>query len=284
MKAARALAVTLILSLCVSVALADQIVLKNGEKYSGRFVRGDDKTVEFRILGRVESFKVADVSQIIFSEPEIVEPAAAPARAAGVPSTAAASDKTPVLPEATPPSNQPPAITSASSYTFPVGTAVTIRTTAPIDTERSKVGDTFRGVLEESLMAGDQVVVPKGTDVQGAIAYARQSGKIAGQSELILELTEVNVGGKSYILQTSDYRQVSASRGAQTAKTAGGIAALGAVIGAIAGGGTGAAVGAVTGAAVGAGAMVLTKGPTIRVPSETLLEFKLEHELVVDRR
>ncbi len=94
----------------------------------------------------------------------------------------------------------------------------------------------------------------------------------------------MSVNGKSYGVRTSDYRQVSSSRTTQTAKTAGGVAALGAIIGAIAGGGKGAAVGAVTGAAVGTGAMVLTKGKTIKIPSETLLEFKLEHELTIDRK
>lgn len=285
MKPRNALFILLILFLCSSMVWADQIVLKNGEKYSGRFVRGDEKTVDFRILGRVESFKIADVSQIVFSEPEIAAAAPSPAPAAGAVSAGANPDRTaPVLPEATPPSMQPPPIASASSYTFPVGTAITVRTTAPIDTEINKVGDTFTSTLEEPLMAGDQVVIPKGTDVKGTIAYARQSGKITGQAELILELTELKAGGKSYVLRTSDYRQVTASRGTQTAKAAGGVAALGAIIGAIAGGGKGAAVGAVTGAAVGTGAMVLTKGQTIKVPSETLLEFKLEHELTIDRQ
>ncbi len=286
MKSRHILLSILILFVCSSMAWADQIVLKNGEKYSGRFVRGDDKTVEFRILGRVESFRIADVSQIVFSEPEIAPPARSAVPAAGAASAGANPDKVDqALPEATPPSMQPPAVASASSYTFPVGTAITVRTTAPIDTEINKVGDKFTATLEEPLMAGDQVVIPKGTDVKGTIAYARQSGKITGQAELILELTELKAGGKSYVLHTSDYRQVtSSSRTAQTAKAAGGVAALGAIIGAIAGGGKGAAVGAVSGAAVGTGAMVLTKGQTIKVPSETLLEFKLEHDLTIDRQ
>lgn len=127
-------------------------------------------------------------------------------------------------------------------------------------------------------------MVPKGAEVKGTIAYARQSGKLTGQSELILELTEIKVNGKSYVIRTSDYSEAGASRGAQTAKAAGGVAAVGAIIGAIAGGGKGAAVGAATGAAVGTGAMILTRGQTLKVPTETLLDFKLEHELVISRQ
>ncbi len=62
---------------------------------------------------------------------------------------------------------------------------------------------------------------------------------------------------------------------------AGGGAALGAIIGAIAGGGKGAAVGAATGAAAGTGVQILTKGETLKVPAETILEFKLESPLVI---
>ena len=54
------------------------------------------------------------------------------------------------------------------------------------------------------------------------------------------------------------------------------------MIGAIAGGGKGAAIGAATGAAVGTGVRVLTKGETLKVPPETLLEFKLQRPLTIE--
>jgi outer membrane lipoprotein SlyB len=57
----------------------------------------------------------------------------------------------------------------------------------------------------------------------------------------------------------------------------GGGAALGAIIGAIAGGGRGAAIGAVTGAAAGGAVQVMTKGPKVKIPSETRLTFILEN-------
>jgi hypothetical protein len=61
----------------------------------------------------------------------------------------------------------------------------------------------------------------------------------------------------------------------------GGGAALGAIIGAIAGGGTGAAVGAASGAAVGTGVQVMTRGQVLRIPAETILEFRLQSPLEV---
>jgi hypothetical protein len=65
----------------------------------------------------------------------------------------------------------------------------------------------------------------------------------------------------------------------RTAQMVGGGAVLGTLLGAIAGGGKGAAIGAVAGAAAGGGVQVLTKGHEIRVPSETVLNFRLEEPL-----
>ena len=65
----------------------------------------------------------------------------------------------------------------------------------------------------------------------------------------------------------------------RTAVMVGGGAAAGAIIGAILGGGKGAAIGAGVGAAGGAGVEVLTKGKEVRVPAETILNFKLDTDL-----
>jgi hypothetical protein len=62
----------------------------------------------------------------------------------------------------------------------------------------------------------------------------------------------------------------------RTAETVGGGAALGTIIGAIAGGAKGAAIGVLVGAAGGAGIEVLNKRKDVRVPAETLLNFRLD--------
>ncbi len=270
--------------LCSGMALADQIILKDGHQYSGKFVRADANAVEFRILGRIETFKTVDVSQIIFKEPEIVSPPA------GRNPTTSPDSGARVPPQDNPPADSPaanPRTASAdtgrgATVTLPAGTDLTVRMQETVDTDRNRVGDTFQATLEEPLNVGSQVVVPRGAAVKGTIAYSKESGRVAGQSELILELTELSFEGRSYPLRTSDYQEVGSARGQRTAKAAGGTAALGAIIGAIAGGGKGAAIGAATGAAVGTGAAVISKGQTIKVPVETLLDFKLQKPLSVE--
>ncbi|MBV8729291.1 MAG: hypothetical protein JO336_05735, partial [Acidobacteriia bacterium] len=96
------------------------------------------------------------------------------------------------------------------------------------------------------------------------------------RSELTLDLMSVRVNGRMVDLNTQTVSQESSSRGARTAKLAGGTAAVGAIIGAIAGGGKGAAIGAGAGAAAGAGAEIVTKGQRVKIPSETRLTFVLD--------
>ena len=105
--------------------------------------------------------------------------------------------------------------------------------------------------------------------------------------DLVLDLNSVSIEGRSYSISTTDMaRRGTSGIGAnkRTAEYTGGGAALGAIIGAIAGGGKGAAIGAASGAGAGAVTQVITKG-SIKVPSETVLTFKLDQPLrVVARR
>jgi hypothetical protein len=160
--------------------------------------------------------------------------------------------------------------------------SLVVRTTTEIDTDRNRVGDIFEAILDEDLVSGTQTVAPRGAIVNGKIAYAEESGTFSGQSQLVLELTDLAVNGKKYAMRTSDYTELGSSKGKKTAATVGGTAAVGAIIGAIAGGGKGAAIGAASGAAVGTGVQVITRGQVLRIPAETILEFRLESPLTVD--
>ena len=104
----------------------------------------------------------------------------------------------------------------------------------------------------------------------------RQSGKIEGRTVLTLALVSISFNGQLVDVTSADVRTESASRGERSAGVVGGGTALGAIVGALAGGGKGAAIGAVSGAAIGGGAEVLTKGQTVKIPSETRLTFRLQ--------
>jgi hypothetical protein len=125
-------------------------------------------------------------------------------------------------------------------------------------------------------MVNGQTVIPRGADATVKLVDAKESGKLTGTAELTLSLQSVRVNGRMVDINTQSVSRESGSRGARTAKIAGGTAAVGAIIGAIAGGGKGAAIGAGAGAAAGAGAEVVTKGQKVKIPSETRLTFVLD--------
>jgi hypothetical protein len=165
--------------------------------------------------------------------------------------------------------------------TVPQGTSFSVRLVDPIDTERNKVGDTFHATVSQPVMIGDQVVIPTDADVEGQIVDTKSAGHFEGRSAIALTLTRLRMNGKTYTLRTNQYDKQGASRGKRTAATIGGGAGLGAIIGGIAGGGKGAAIGAAVGAGAGTGVQAATKGQQIKLPSETVLNFRLESALNV---
>ncbi len=102
-----------------------------------------------------------------------------------------------------------------------------------------------------------------------------------GGGDIALDLRSVSVNGRRLILNSEDITNTRVREGLgankRTGAFVGGTALLGTVIGAIAGGGKGAAIGAVAGAGAGAGAQVLTRGPALHIPPETILGFRLDH-------
>lgn len=176
----------------------------------------------------------------------------------------------------TPPPPPPP-----QKVTIPAGTTLAVRLVDTIDSEKNQPGETFRATLNSPLAVEGEVAIPAGYDVEGHVVDVKSAGKFAGQSLLVLQLDRISVGGKSYSVQTDQYKRQGSSRGKNTAEKVGAGAAIGAIIGGIAGGGKGAAIGAAAGGGLGGGVQAATKGQQIKLPSETVLNFTLQNPLTV---
>lgn len=168
-----------------------------------------------------------------------------------------------------------------TSLTIPNGKAILVRMIDEVDSKHNQVGDPFHATLETDLLVDNVLVARRGSDVYGRLSYAKEAGHFSGSSELQLELTRLLIDGKEFPIDTGEYTLRGQGRGGDTARKVGGGAVAGAVIGAIAGGGQGAAIGAGVGSAAGAGAQVFTRGHQVKVPSETLLEFRLDQPATV---
>ena len=165
--------------------------------------------------------------------------------------------------------------------TVPAGTRILIRMIDSIDTTKQKTGFKFTASLETNLQAEDMVVAPRGTMVYGQLVSASSAGSMKGSSELTLELTDIMINNTAYPLLTSTYDIKGKGEGSNTAKKVVGGAGLGALIGGIAGGGKGAAIGAGIGAAGGTAVAASKKGQQLSIPSETLLEFRLQQPVAL---
>jgi len=249
--------------LFVGAALADTLELKDGRVLRGRYLGGTQAVLRFEVNGSIETFSVNDVVALTFthgSGAAAAAPAYAPAPA---------------------PVAQAQQVAAGGMITIPAGQSILVRMIDSVDSSKNHVGDIFHASLETDLTVNDMLVARKGTDVYGRLAEAKEAGHIAGSSELQLELTRMVIDGRDYPVVSSDYTLQGKGRGKNTAEKVGGGAALGAIIGAIAGGGKGAAIGAGVGAGAGGAVQVLTRGQQVKVPSETLLEFRLQQPVTV---
>jgi hypothetical protein len=254
-------------------AAADTLELRDGRVLQGKYLGGTQATLRFEVNGEVQAFSTNDVVALTFtrgtSQPQAVAPPPAPA----APAPAVAVH----------PNNMASAQGNygSGSVTIPAGQSLLVRMIDGVDSSKNHVGDIFHASLETDLNVNGQLVARKGTDVYGRLATAEAAGKFAGKSELQLELTRMVIDGHDYPLISSDYNVQGKGRGGDTAKKVGGGAVLGAIIGGIAGGGKGAAIGAAAGGGAGATVQVLTHGQQVKVPSETLLEFRLQQPVSV---
>lgn len=165
---------------------------------------------------------------------------------------------------------------NSNRVTVPAGTRILVRMVDSVDSSKQKAGFRFTATLEANLQAYEITVAPKGTALYGVLAQASSSGRLKGSSQLVLELTDIVINGTTYPLLTSTYEVKGKGEGGNTAKKVVGGAGLGALIGGIAGGGKGAGIGALAGAGAGTAISAAKKGEQISIPSETLLEFRLQ--------
>jgi len=169
--------------------------------------------------------------------------------------------------------------------TLAAGTALTVRVNETISTDTNYAGVTFTASLDRPLVVDGFVIAEKGSRVIGKVTQAEKAGRVKGVSNLALALTQIHTtDGQTVNIETAPWvKEGQSSKKRDGAKIAGG-AALGAIIGAIAGGGNGAAIGAGAGGAAGTGDVLLTRGKSAVIPSETRLTFSLSNSVPVTER
>ena len=237
----------------VSNASADRVRLRSGKAVDGLLMGADPKSVRLLLdNGSVAEFPVEDIAAVEFT----------PRKAA--PPPAAAPD----------PAKKPAPIT------IPTGTVLNVLLSEAIEVDAAKTGQTFKALLDDPVMIGGKVVLPRGAPFVLQAAKVEQAGRFKGSDNIVLKANAFSLGGRKYDIVTAQVESKSGGEGKKTTRKVAGGAGLGAVIGGIAGGGTGAAIGAVAGGATGA--VVASQGTaSMKLPAETRLQFTLNAAVTV---
>jgi hypothetical protein len=184
-------------------------------------------------------------------------------------------------PPAEPPPPPPPPRPVVKEVTLAEGTVIPVRITETLDSKTAQPNDVFHGSLAGDLGAQGVIAIPRGSAVTGRIVDAREAAHFKGASLLSIELTQLTARGQKLTLVSDTFTKEGAARGKNTAAKAGGGAALGAIIGALAGGGKGAAIGGLAGGAAGTGVNAATRGQQTVIPTETLVNFRLQSPITL---
>ena len=215
------------------------------------------------------------------AETPVVGPVTAPAPEQGVASAPQQGTPAAGYPVASaPPSNTAP---EPLNLHIAAGTPLVIRINQHINVKTSHVGERFTGEVAEPVSTPDsnQIVIPRGTHVNGVIDASHRRGHFKGRSILELRLTSMNLNGQDYALDTHDLVRTKKGKGKRSAAFIGGGSGLGMLIGGVATGGVGLVVGGLAGGGAGTALAGLTGNRDIDIPAESLMRFRLADDLVV---
>ena len=234
----------LLLLVNAGTSLSDTLELTDGTMVEGKYMGGTQNSFRFQVGDHTYTYAVTDVLALTIDS-----------------STAAAGAPTQQQ-------TQQVSAPAAAAVTVPAGTFVLVRMTQAVDSSRHKAGHRFTAQLEADLVANNQVAAKRGSNVYGRLTESKQAGRVAGKSEMTLELTGIMVNNQIKPVVTSEVKAVSAQgSGRSTVRRTAVAAGVGAAFGG--------SKGARRGAAVGAGVSVLSQGSTINIPADTLLEYRL---------
>jgi hypothetical protein len=96
------------------------------------------------------------------------------------------------------------------AVTVPAGTVMMVKTGNDVSSN-DKPGRKFSATLEANLVAGDEVVAKAGSQVYGQVMGAKTVGRgvVMQHSDLVLGLTQINIDGTLYPMQTGSFSEKS---------------------------------------------------------------------------
>src|SRR5262249_43522923 len=150
----------------------DTLTLWSGRQIQGTYVGGSAREIKIDVGDRIQTVNLDEVGRIDFSTPAVTQP---------LPHTSEIPQANPVKP---------------SSVELPEGTNLVVRMIDNVDSETNHIGQAFAASLDEPVMLNGETVIPRGADVVVKLTGAEESGKLAGRTELTLDLISIKVNGR----------------------------------------------------------------------------------------
>jgi hypothetical protein len=174
-----------------------------------------------------------------------------------------------------------PAPAPEAPLTLPRGSRLEVRLGETIDVKHVASGDRFTGSLVAPLVIDNTVAVPAGSTATGEILVAHRRGMFKGRSVMALTLTQLEVNGTQYHIETSNLARTKKGKGRRSAAFIGGGAGMGMLIGGVATGGVGLLVGGLAGGGAGALGAAFTGNRDLSIPAESVVTFRLQDPLTL---
>jgi len=173
---------------------------------------------------------------------------------------------------------------ATAPVTLPEGTLLQLRTSEALSSKKAAEGTPVQFTVIQDVTLGGVLAIPRGATVHGVVteSKATKSGDLGGSSSLALQLTSLDLGGKTYPLNSDEFKVKGPNKAGQTVGSAVAGGLLGTIIGCAAGRGAGCAIGAGAGAAAGTAAGAAAPGPNVWIPAEALVTFHLKTPVSVD--
>jgi hypothetical protein len=203
----------------------------------------------------------------------------APVRSAGPSGTPGASGSSDDVTQ--PAFAQRPEPGIAPDVTVPSGTRVLLSLVAEVNTKHAHEGDRVYLRTDVPVAANGWVVIPRGSDVAGAITRTKPAGKVVGKGELFIRFDSLilpnGVSRDFHARPPGSEGQVQGNGKSADGRTVMAGAGTGAAIGGIARGLPGAGVGGAAGALAG---VLISRNQDVVLPPGTHLEMILDRDLV----
>jgi hypothetical protein len=172
----------------------------------------------------------------------------------------------------------------AQRAVLPEGSVIIVRTTAPLESNTLRTGQTFETIVADSVQADNYTLIPAGSRIRGVVTFAQaatrqQSGVVEVDFDrLVLPGGQsLPLSGKLTSTDAAERRQIEASPNPRVVLV-GGRGGVGAVIA-----GAGSERSPASGILAALGGL-LSQAQDVRVPTGTALAVQLEQQLVLSRR